>query len=267
MLRPLILTLIALAPAPALAGPPDVDDLVQGSIRHGWREDGGSHIAALHLKLAPHWKTYWRAPGESGIPPAFDWSGSSNLRAVQPQWPVPQVFHLNGMRSIGYVDELVLPLRVAPVDPSRPVRLEGRIDIGICKDICMPVSLELSADLAPGGSVDALIRGALRDMPQTAGGAGVGRVSCQLEPLARGMRMTATIEVPPQGGEETVVFEPHEANLWAGETLAGRRGGALVAEGALEPTGGGGFSLDRSALVITVIGENGAVEITGCRGE
>lgn len=267
MLRTLMFLTLALCPQALLAEVPDQDDLVQAGIRHGWRDDGGTHIAAIHLQLAPHWKTYWRAPGEAGIPPAFDWSGSSNLRSVAPVWPVPEVFELNGMRAIGYLDELVLPLRVVPKDPTLPVRLEGRIDIGICNDICLPVSLELSADLAPGGSVDALIRSALRDSPQTASGAGVGRVSCTLEPQARGMTMQATIEVPAQGGAETVVFEPQEANLWAGETQAGRKGGTLVAQGKLETIGGAGFSLDRSAMVITVIGTDGAVEIIGCRGE
>ena len=70
----------------------------------GWQMQNGHHMAGLSLQLAPDWKTYWRAPGEAGIPPLFDWSGSTNVQSVRVHWPSPVVFHLNGMQTIGYHD-------------------------------------------------------------------------------------------------------------------------------------------------------------------
>ena len=57
----------------------DLDDILQVELRPGWRRDDGTHIAALQISLAPGWKTYWRQPGDTGIPPKFDFTGSSNL--------------------------------------------------------------------------------------------------------------------------------------------------------------------------------------------
>jgi DsbC/DsbD-like thiol-disulfide interchange protein len=57
-------------------------DMVQIRILPGWSRDDGSHMAALHLILAPGWKTYWRAPGDAGIPPMMDLEGSDNLSDI-----------------------------------------------------------------------------------------------------------------------------------------------------------------------------------------
>ena len=48
-------------------------------------------MAAVEIRLAPGWHTYWRVPGEAGIPPRFDWSGSQNLAAVAYEWPRPEI--------------------------------------------------------------------------------------------------------------------------------------------------------------------------------
>ena len=64
-----------------------LDEVVSASVLTGWRMENGHHMAALRITLAPGWKTYWRAPGEAGIPPRFDWTGSDNLSAVTVHWP------------------------------------------------------------------------------------------------------------------------------------------------------------------------------------
>ena len=87
------------------------DRVVQAEVLPGWRTENGDHMAALRITLNPGWKTYWRAPGDAGIPPLLDWSGSGNLESAEVTWPTPEVFSQNGMRSIGYTEELVLPVR------------------------------------------------------------------------------------------------------------------------------------------------------------
>src|SRR3546814_17092667 len=51
--------------------------------------DGGNGSIGLRVRLAPGWKFYWRTPGEGGVPPQFDWTGSQNLKAAQMVWPAP----------------------------------------------------------------------------------------------------------------------------------------------------------------------------------
>ena len=100
------------------------DELLQANLLPGWRMDSGHHMAGLSLALAPGWKTYWRSPGEAGIPPEFDWSGSQNVKAVYVHWPSPVVFHTNGMQTVGYDGGVILPLEVVPEVPGQPVVLQ-----------------------------------------------------------------------------------------------------------------------------------------------
>lgn len=254
---------IALAPGPSLAATTQ-NDVVSARLLGGWQQSDGSHMAALRIDLAPGWKTYWRSPGEAGIPPAFDWSGSENLVSAQPLWPRPSVFHLNGMRSIGYHDQLVLPIEVRAGDPSLPVTLHARVDIGICRDICLPATLELTARLDPPGASDPAIRASLAALPQKGDQAGLRAASCAVEPITDGLRVTATLSLPPQGGGEVVAFETADPSIWVAESRAERHGDRLVATTDLVPPSGKPFALDRSGMTLTVLSDRGAVEIDGC---
>lgn len=80
----------------------DFSNVVDAQLLTGWHRNDGTHMAGLMLTLTPGWKTYWRAPGDSGIPPVFSWDGSKNLDDVTVLYPVPQVFHDGGGRTIGY---------------------------------------------------------------------------------------------------------------------------------------------------------------------
>lgn len=241
------------------------DDIIAGRLLAGFATDQGNRMAGLELALAPGWKTYWRAPGDAGIPPIFDWRGSKNVKAVRLHWPRPSVFHLNGMQSVGYHDALVLPLEVEPMDPAQPVALHLRVDLGVCKDICMPATLDLSADLTPVGG-DAAIRAALADQPINGSAAGLTDVHCSVEPIRDGLRVTAHLDLPTQGAEETVVLESGLDGVWVSEATTTRDGGRLTAVADMVPPEGAPFALDRSGVVVTVIAADRAVEIKGCPG-
>ena len=104
--------------APAMAQ--GVDNLVQLEILDGGKTAKGTYLGALRLDLKDGWKTYWRAPGDAGIPPQFDWSGSANIEDISITWPAPHVFDQNGLRSIGYEDQLVLPIEITPRNAKKP---------------------------------------------------------------------------------------------------------------------------------------------------
>src|SRR5271167_1623619 len=125
-----------------------------------WQKDGhsavrllaGSRSGAVLLggiafQLQPGWKTYWRTSGDSGVPPRFDFSKSDNVEAVTVLWPAPMKFDDGAAGfSLGYHNQVVLPLRIVPKSIDKPVTLRADISYAVCEKLCIPV--EASAELA-----------------------------------------------------------------------------------------------------------------------
>ncbi|WP_068108881.1 protein-disulfide reductase DsbD domain-containing protein [Tropicimonas marinistellae] len=257
------LTAIAVSPV-AVAGGGLPSNVVTGDVREGWVTESGTRMVALHLQLAPGWKTYWRAPGDAGIPPTFTWEGSENLGGVSYHWPSPEVFTSYGMRSIGYKHELVLPLELHPTAPGVPIRLRGTMDLGVCETICVPARLTFHADLEGAGHSDPEIHRALAKRPVPGQRAGVDGVDCNLDPIPDGLQLSATIQMPRIGGEEVALVEAGDPRIWVSEPETYRSGGTLQVRADLVPPDGKPMALDRSALRFTVIGARQAVDIRGC---
>lgn len=231
----------------------------------GWVRSDGTRMAAIHLSLEPGWKTYWRTPGDAGIPPSFDWSGSRNLQTVAVTWPTPEVFDQNGYRSIGYKNELVIPLTLAPSETGAPITLKLDMDIGICSDICVPHQLNFATTLEGSDAKPTpAIAAAMAQTPYSAREAGVTRATCQIEPTRDGLRIKARVTAPPTGGNEVVVIEPGINDVWVSEAETSRSGNTITAVSDMIHAGGGAFALDRSAIRLTVLGHNHAIDIRGC---
>ncbi|MDZ7711420.1 MAG: protein-disulfide reductase DsbD family protein [Roseovarius sp.] len=241
--------------------------MVTVSILPGWRMADGTRMAALRFELAPGWKTYWRAPGEAGIPPRFDWRGSRNLGAVEILWPTPQQTITSGFRTIGYEHDLILPVRITPARAGRAVSLSADVEIGVCSDICVPVEAQVSLDLPlDGGDRDPRIAAALAARPYTAAEAGVGRVQCRVAPVEGGMELVAEIEMTQMGAREMVVVESGNPDLWVAQAETARNGNRISARTGIYHVDGRGFVLDRGALRFTVLSSGDAVDIRGCTG-
>jgi DsbC/DsbD-like thiol-disulfide interchange protein len=257
-----ILLCMALAAQPAFANPDEA--VLDAALLEGWTTDTGTRMAAFSVTLGPGWKTYWRSPGDAGIPPLFDWSASENLASVRYHWTTPEVFRTAGYLTIGYHDGMMLPVEVTAVDPTLPVTLRATVEMGVCSDICIPATVAVDTVLTATGVNNPAIKAALRQQPQAAGAAGLGWVRCAVDPTAEGLRLTATIMLPRQGRDETVVFESGIASVWSSEAATSRSGDVLTAVADLVAPSGGPFALDRSGVVLTVIGDGQAVEIRGC---
>ncbi|MGX9356990.1 protein-disulfide reductase DsbD domain-containing protein [Roseobacteraceae bacterium S113] len=240
------------------------NDMVFSEVLPGWREADGTHVAALRIALAPGWKTFWRAPGDAGIPPRFDTSASENLSEMRPVWPRPEVFVMNGMRSVGYERELVLPLMITPVDAEAPVSFAATVDIGVCSDVCVPAQLQVTGELPPLGNSDARIVASLVDVPFTAAEAEVSEVRCYTGAVQYGLGLRTEITLPQMGGREAVVIEAGDPMIWVAEPRAWWEGDVLIAETELSHMENPGFSVDENALRITVIADGQAVDIQGC---
>ncbi|TCP62865.1 disulfide bond corrector protein DsbC [Rhodovulum bhavnagarense] len=260
--------LVVLVAQPRLAGAAD-DQILNAEILPGWQTASGTYMAGLRLDLAPGWKTYWRAPGDAGIPPRFDWSGSDNLADVQVHWPRPKLFSNNDMRTIGYETQVVLPVELTPARPGEPIALRARIELGVCHDICMPMDLDLAAPLPAAGTgrQQAPIRAALAARPMPGDQAQVGEVLCAVEPISDGIRLTAKIDVPELGDGEAAVFELGDPSIWVSEAQTLRAGQTMVAHADLVPVSGRPFELDRASVRITLLSTEQAIDIRGCAGD
>ena len=98
----------------------------------------------LEFRLAPHWKIYWRSPGDAGYPPRLDWTGSDNLAGAEIAWPAPQRFSVLGLETVGYQDSVVLPIRARVTRPGAPLALHATLDYLTCAEICVPYQTELA---------------------------------------------------------------------------------------------------------------------------
>jgi len=110
--------------------------------------------AGLDMVLGEGWKTYWRSPGEVGIPPQIDWSGSENIADVDILWPAPERFTAFGIENFGYHDEVVLPLQIQLERPGEPVDLVAEVTMLMCSEVCIPQDFELSLSLPSGTGID-----------------------------------------------------------------------------------------------------------------
>ncbi len=123
--------------------------------------------AGVEIKLDPGWKTYWRDPGDSGVPPKLDFSGSDNIKSVTVLWPAPERFPDGaGGNSIGYLDHVILPLRITPQNAAKQSSLQLKLGYDICSNMCVPVESELSLALNGDGAEETAIEKAEIRVPR-----------------------------------------------------------------------------------------------------
>jgi DsbC/DsbD-like thiol-disulfide interchange protein len=171
-------------------------------------------LAGIQIELDAGFKTYWRSPGEAGLPPAFDWSKSVNVGGVEVLWPAPRRFEDPGGIVYGYEGSVLLPVRVRPQDPAKPVSLAVKLDYGVCKDICIPAGAELLLTL-PKSAAPALrsaLDGALARVPrpQPLGAEGpLSVLSADPKSVDGKPRLAVSIRAPA-GSSASLFVEPPE---------------------------------------------------------
>jgi DsbC/DsbD-like thiol-disulfide interchange protein len=136
-------------------------------IAGGALRDGKKALyAGVEIAMPEGWKTYWRSPGDAGgVPPEFDWQGSENLASAVVLYPAPHRLHDKAGDAAGYKDSVLFPVMLTPKDAAKAVTLHGKVDYGICKDICVPAEAEFQVVIPPDvGTADALTD-ALKQVP------------------------------------------------------------------------------------------------------
>ena len=246
-----------------LSAPLGAQEEVRLEILPGWRTAQGTHIAALRISLAPGWYTYWRSPGDVGIPPRFDWDRSSNVGSVKVHWPRPEIFESYGAHTVGYKNQVVIPVTLTP-RRAGAMRAAGEIEIGVCREICIQVTLPFRADLPTDAGPDPEIQAALARVPARADGADHDGFGCSVAPIADGLRLTARLPLARLGDDEAAVMEYSDASVWVSVAELSRNGRALAIAADLVGPTGQPFMLDRSQVTLTILGAAGGVELVGC---
>lgn len=160
----------------------------------------GGMAAAVEIQLEEGWHTYWRTPGDVGIPPQLDFSASQNLASVEVLYPAPERYEDGRSVSAVYFDGVVLPLKLQPEDAKRPITLRLSAFYGVCEEVCIPAEGDAELVIAPEPEEDVrsriLIATALDRLPveSPSGGLAIGAVRLEGE--------TAHIDVTAQGARQ-----------------------------------------------------------------
>ena len=106
--------------------------------------------AGVEVRLDGDWKTYWRSPGDAGLPPTLDWHGSQNLASANLLYPAPERVTVLGIQTFGYKHDVVFPIDIKPADAGKPLDLKLKLDLLICAAQCIPKSLDLALTVPAG---------------------------------------------------------------------------------------------------------------------
>jgi DsbC/DsbD-like thiol-disulfide interchange protein len=156
---------------------PWVDD-IRSSLRliAGNEKPGAENLrAGVEVKLQPGWHTYWRYPGDSGVPPRFNFAGSDNVATVKVLYPAPQSITDEAGVTIGYNHNVIFPLRVVPRQQGKPVTLRLQADYAVCEKLCVPVEARAQLTLSgPASASDASLAAAEARVPKDVSKADAG---------------------------------------------------------------------------------------------
>jgi DsbC/DsbD-like thiol-disulfide interchange protein len=212
-----------LAAGPAAAASSAWHEAEGGRVRlvtSGAPDAGGRLQGVLQIDLKPGWKTYWRDPGGSGVPPSIDVSASPSLTGAALEFPPPE-HHFDGQSTwAGYDQPLDLPVAFQLRAPGKPGIIEASVFLGICETICIPVQAQFSVDVAADDGTDAAtVADAWGSLPGAATeqfGATVSQSNDKTVEIAANM---------PAGAEEAELFLAGSDGYMFGPAKAERSGG------------------------------------------
>ena len=238
------LVLLLAAPAFAASSPPAEGHAVTARLIAAEDAVSGRTLSAgLDLRLREGWKTYWRSPGEVGLPPRIDWAASRNVADVALAFPAPERFSAFEIENYGYGGEVVFPLAVTVADPALPVHLALRAELLVCAELCVPDTVELALDLpAGGGGVDEAAAARLAEWTRRVPGTEGFRLDAvHLDEGALTLRATADaalgeVAVFPEHGPYAAFGAPEIALGADGRTLWARLPVLAAGEGPLDLT-------------------------------
>ena len=234
-------------------------------IIRGWRQSDDIHIAAINIKLEDGWKTYWRVPGIGGIAPILNWEKSKNIKNISQIWPTPNIYNEYGLQTIGYKDELLLPLQIQPIDKKQPIHLSITIDFGICSDVCVPIQTSVEERLPERISIGKKnILDTLEKAILSGNKSPFKIVKCNIVPIKDGFEVNAFFEGLTSFDKDTlgVVEYPVKQNGWINQKASLISSNQLSVHAIVYNKSI--HFIDRSDLTLTIFTKNKAFEFDGC---
>ena len=234
-------------------------------IIRGWRQSDDIHIAAINIKLEDGWKTYWRVPGIGGIAPILNWEKSKNIKNISQIWPTPNIYNEYGLQTIGYKDELLLPLQIQPIDKKQPIHLSITIDFGICSDVCVPIQTSVEERLPERTSIGKKnILDTLEKAILSGNKSPFKIVKCNIVPIKDGFEVNAFFEGLASFDKDTlgVVEYPVKQNGWINQNASLISSNQLSVHAIVYNKSI--HFIDRSDLTLTIFTKNKAFEFDGC---
>jgi DsbC/DsbD-like thiol-disulfide interchange protein len=180
---------------------------------------GESWLAGIEIALDSGFKTYWRNPGDSGLPPRFDWTGSKNVAHIDIRWPAPSRHEDAAGVAHVYSHKVVLPVLVRVAEAGKPVELVLSVDYGICRDICIPAHAELSLALQGQGSDRAAIEAALAKVPRAQPLGEPAELSVLSAKALAGDKPGLTVAVRAPSGAKPALFAEGPENWYVSTSL------------------------------------------------
>ncbi|MGY3620653.1 protein-disulfide reductase DsbD domain-containing protein [Bradyrhizobium sp. USDA 10063] len=176
---------------------------------------GAVLLGGIAIQLEPGWKTYWRTPGDSGVPPRFDFSKSENVDAVTVLWPAPMKFDDGaGGTSLGYKQQVVLPLRIVAKNADKPLMLRANINYAVCEKLCIPVETSVELAFASVASTeDGALSSALDTVPKPANIGDPNPVT--IRDVKRSGKSTVLVDVAAPEGKDVSLFVEGPTPDWA----------------------------------------------------
>ncbi len=168
--------------------------------------------AGIEIKMQPGWKTYWRYPGDSGVPPHVDFSGSENLKDAKVLYPAPLLFTDATGQSLGYKGDVILPVSVAPENAGKPVRLRMKIDYAVCEKLCVPAEGRAELSLGGDSSHEPALAAAEARVPKQVTAAQLGLTAHR---VTKGSKPMVAVDIGAPAGKTIEVFVEGPTPQWA----------------------------------------------------
>jgi len=231
-------------------------------------DDGKLHLG-LHFKMKPGWKIYWRSPGDAGFPPSADWDGSRNLMSANIVWPAPGRFSVLGFETLGYKEEVVLPIHARTIAPGQAADLKAAVKFLTCDDICIPYEAKLAMTIPAGPEKPSAFAHAIARFQSQVPGSGdesgvfVERVAAPAASPGTLLRVTATASEAFRNPD--VYFEGERELAFAKPAVSlspdGKKAVFDVAVSGLEHIGDGSQkTLAGKELMVTLVDGNRSSE-------
>ena len=218
----------------------------------------------IHFRMNRGWKIYWRSPGDAGFPPHPDWAGSQNLAGAALSWPAPERFSVLDLETLGYRDEVVLPVGASVLEPGKPLAVKARIPYLTCDDVCIPYVAELALRLPEGAASSAIEAALIERFGARVPRGGADRPIRVASAAAVGGAVTKALEVglaadAPLARPDIYVEGPDGWSFGAPDYRIGADGKTAFARiAALAPPRGGGSLAGREIRFTVVDGDRAA---------